>query len=136
MDDLPEVERWLSSSGYQYHCFVSWAHSSNPELLEWASNLKIGIERELAYYINHPRVFLDENEITGGADWERALRTAHYATALFSWRYARPSTSTQCTSGCSLEWAAMDQLGKCRLPDEDFCTNIPVIIRASKPLPT
>ena len=129
------MERWLSSSGYQYHCFISWAHSPNPELLEWASNLKNGIEGELAYYINHPRVFLDENEITGGADWERSLRTAlcHSVSlvAICAPIYFNPEHKW-----CGLEWAAMDQLGKRRLPDEDFCTNIPVIIRASKPLPT
>jgi hypothetical protein len=101
------AERWLSSAGYRYHCFISWPHSPNPDLKQWALSLKEGICRELAYHFNAPRIFLDEAEITGGADWERSLRTA-LCHSLSLVAVCAPIYFHPVHEWCGLEWAAMD----------------------------
>jgi hypothetical protein len=130
----PDVEKWLQDAGYEYHCFISWAHTGNEDMTECARRVKDAIEKELSLFIPSPKVFLDEVGITGGADWRttlmRALCKSIVMVAVCAPIYYHPSHKW-----CGQEWAAMDMLGQKRLPGEDFRLIIPIIVRMSDPLP-
>jgi len=61
MPITPGVEQWLQRAGYEYLCFISWAHTEkDPRMAKCARKVKMYIERELATDIPDPKVFLDE----------------------------------------------------------------------------
>jgi len=134
MPITPGLEQWLVDAGYEYHCFISWAHTKNRDMTNCARRIKEAIEELLALDIPTPKVFLDEREITGGAVWrrrlERALCRSVAMVSICAPIYYHPSHGW-----CGLEWAAMDRLSQERLPNSDFKTIIPVLLRKQDPLP-
>jgi hypothetical protein len=128
MPITPEIDNWLIISGYEYHCFISWAHTKNRDMTECAKIMKQEIEQKLALSIPNPRVFLDESEIFGGADWEqqllRALCRSVSMVSLCAPIYYHPTHRW-----CGVEWAAMSALGQSRLPKEEFKTIIPLLLK-------
>jgi hypothetical protein len=79
-------------------------------------------------------VFLDEDSIRGGAEWQRtvgqALCRSVAMVAICAPIYFHPKHRW-----CGLEWAAMDLLGRLRLMGEDLGAIIPVVYRETKPQP-
>jgi hypothetical protein len=134
MPITPSLEQWLINAGYEYHCFISWPHTRNPDMTNCARMIGGAIEEFLALDIPTPKVFLDESEITGGAVWqsrlERALCKSVAMVSICAPIYYHPSHRW-----CGLEWAAMDRLSQERLPDVDFKAIIPVLLRKEDPLP-
>jgi hypothetical protein len=128
------VQERLKAAGFKYHCFISYAHTINPDMTGCAERLEGAIQRELALSIPEPKVFRDKTNIKGGAKWEQMLKealcTSVSMVAIFAPIYFDPAHQW-----CGLEWAAMAGLAKKRLPGEDFGTIIPVMIQASDPLP-
>jgi hypothetical protein len=127
------ADQWLRET-YQNHCFISWPHTKNPDITECARAVKKSVIEGLATSFNDPQVFLDESEITGGADWElrlrRALCKSMSMVAICAPIYYRPEHYW-----CGREWAAMEHLSAARLPGCDFKAIIPVMVRKSDSLP-
>lgn len=130
----PEIEHWLQDAGYEYHCFISWAHAPNRDLIECARKVREAIEQDLALSIPNPRVFFTETDVGGGAKRRetlaRALCRSIAMVAICAPIYYHPAYEQ-----CGLEWAAMDMLSGSRLPGEDFKAIIPVILRHRGSLP-
>lgn len=128
MPITPEIDNWLINAGYEYHCFISWAHNENPEYTMCARIMKEKIEQMLALSIPNPRVFLDESDIYGGADWERQLlRALCRSVSMVS--LCAPIYYHPRHHWCGKEWAAMSRLKQIRLPNEDYEMIIPLLIR-------
>jgi hypothetical protein len=131
-----EADRWLQTEGgYEFHCFISWPHTINPDITESARNLKVAILERLAAVFPAPAVFLDESVMAGGDDWEKKLKhglcKSVAMVAVCAPIYYHPQHLW-----CGREWAAMQLLSNCRLNDADYTNIIPVIVRKSTPLPT
>lgn len=130
----PNLEQWLVDAGYEYHCFISWAHTRNRDMTNCARKMKEAIEELLALSIPTPRVFLDQSEITGGADWQRTImRALCRSVAMVS--VCAPIYYHPYHRWCALEWAAMDRLSQERLPNADFKAIIPILLKKDAPLP-
>lgn len=128
MPITPKTDQWLNIAGYEYHCFISWAHTQNKDMTDCARIIKREIEQRLALSFNNPRVFLDETEILGGADWKKKLlRSLCRSVAMVS--LCAPIYYHPSHKWCGLEWAAMAGLSKKRLPKEDYNTIIPILIK-------
>lgn len=129
----PGIEQWLKDAGYEYHCFISYPRIRNNDLVECAKRVQEAIENDLALSINNPSVFLDDS-IPGGTLWETKIVTALCRSltmvALCAGIYYHPAHRW-----CGLEWAAMDGLGKSRLPGSEFRTIIPLIVREESSTP-
>ena len=130
----PAVDKWLHDSGYEYHCFISWAHTINREMAVCARAVKTAVEQELALSIQAPRVFLDEAAIPAGAEWpvhlQQALCRSLALVAICAPIYYHPIHRW-----CGLEWSAMDALSGQRLPGHSFKAIVPLLFRRSDPLP-
>jgi hypothetical protein len=127
------LEQWLINSGYEYHCFISWPHTKNKHLTECARRLKEAIEESLALSIASPKVFLDE-DVYGGADWqETLLRSLCRSVSMVS--ICAPIYYHPLHNWCGLEWAAMHGLSTQRIPNAEFKTIIPVLIKKDDSLP-
>jgi hypothetical protein len=135
MPITPAIDNWLLTAGYEYHCFISWAHTKNRVMTECARTMKHMIEDTLALSIPNPRVFLDEEEIPGGADWEakllRALCRSVSMVSICAPIYYHPSHRW-----CGLEWAAMERLSQRRLLTEEIYSIIPLLLRTGDELPS
>jgi len=132
----PAVDNWLKNEGnYEYHCFVSWPHTINPDLTACARAVKKAIEEDLAYSIHKPRVFLDESDITGGDDWKARLSGA-LCRSIAMVAICAPIYYRSEHIWCGLEWAAMEHLSSRRLQGKNFKAIIPLMVRKSDPLPT
>ena len=128
MSITPEIDKWLIIAGYEYHCFISWAHTKNKDMTECARIMKQEIEQKLALSIPDPRVFLDESEIFGGADWERVLlRALCRSVSMVS--LCAPIYYHPTHPWCGREWAAMLKLSQKRLPQEEFKAIIPLLLK-------
>src|SRR5262245_25005263 len=128
MPDTLNIEQWLEKAGYGYHCFISWPHAKNKDLKDCARNVKTLVEQTLALSIPKPRVFLDETEIPGGAEWQETLRRALCkSVAMVS--ICAPIYYHSSHKWCGLEWAAMDMLSQRRLVGEGVKAIIPIIVR-------
>ncbi len=131
-----DIEQWLQNAGYGNHCFVSWPHTKSEVLLDCARNIKKLIEEYLAISIPNPRVFIDEEGIPVGDEWEKTLRhelcKSIVMVAICAPIYYDPSHKW-----CGLEFAAMDILSQKRLVGEGMRAVIPIIIRIreDEPLP-
>lgn len=134
MPITPHVDKWLHEAGYEYHCFVSWPHTNNKDMTECAIKIKETIEAYLACSIPNPKVFLDESDIIGGAIWQKKLKNALCKSismvAVCAPIYYHPSHKW-----CGQEWAAMNKLSKKRLPQIDFHTIIPLLLKKDNVLP-
>ena len=134
MPITPDIEQWLENAGYEYHCFISWAHTRNKEMTRCARIMKESIEEFLALSIPEPRVYLDEAASIGGDQWRkkvtRAICKSMAMVAVCSPIYYHPSHNW-----CGLEWAAMDRLSKQRLTGQDFNSIIPVLLKRGDFLP-
>ena len=128
------LEQWLKNSGYEYHCFISWPHTKNKNMTQCARNIKEAIEESLALSIASPRVFLDESEIYGGADWQETLiRSLCRSVAMVS--ICAPIYYHPSHTWCGLEWAAMHGLSQQRIPRAEFKTIIPVLLKQDSSMP-
>src|SRR5262249_34956364 len=118
----------------QYHCFISWPHTINPELAACARAVKLAVERELALHVPAPRVFLDESAIPVGAEWPEHLKQALCRSvtlvAICAPIYYHPAHKW-----CGLEGAAMEEQSTQRLAGQPFKAIIPLLIRRSDDLP-
>ncbi|MEW5959293.1 MAG: toll/interleukin-1 receptor domain-containing protein [Chloroflexota bacterium] len=130
----PAVQARLAAAGFEYHCFISYAHTINQDMTGCAEHLQDAIRSELALSIPQPQVFRDTSNIKGGARWEQVLKEA-LCTSLAMVAVCAPIYFDPAHRWCGLEWAAMAGLAKKRLPGEDFGAIIPVMIQASDPLP-
>jgi hypothetical protein len=127
-----DIDQWMQDAGYEYHCFISWAHTKSRDITECAKKLKECIEGNLAASILEPRVFLDETEIRGGDDWAKKIAQALCkSVALVA--VCAPIYYHRSHEWCGFEWAGMDMLSKSRLPNEDFGTIIPIVVKKHKP---
>ena len=124
----------LRAAGFKYHCFISWAHTINPDMTECATRLEDAIKGQLALSINDPQVFRDQTNIKGGANWRQKLREA-LCTSISMVAVIAPIYFDPDHKWCGLEWAAMARLSDRRLPGEDFGSIIPVMVQVSNPLP-
>ena len=130
-----EVDKWLQNEGrYEYHCFISWPHTINPDVTECARAIKKAIEENLAFSFDRPKVFLDESDLKGGDIWKPTLKHALCRSicmvAISVPMYYRPEHVW-----CGLEWAAMADLASRRLREKHFNAIIPLMVRKCEPLP-
>lgn len=134
MPDVFETGKWLEVGGYDYHCFISWPHTSDTGLTDCAKTLKDKIESELGSVFPMPRVFLDEEEIRFGIEWKRkisqALCKSVAMVAICAPIYYHPSHSW-----CGFEWRGMELLSYQRFPGMNHKAIIPVIWRHVEPTP-
>ena len=130
----PFIEHWLQEAGYEYHCFISWPHTENKEITDCARYIRDAIANELALSVPAPKVFLDETSILAGSEWSPSLRHALCKSiamvAICAPIYYHPAHKM-----CGLEWAAMEMLGRRRLPNEELKAIIPIMVRNSNSLP-
>ncbi|MCP4139809.1 MAG: TIR domain-containing protein [Chloroflexi bacterium] len=129
-----QVEQWLEHAGYEYHCFISWAHTDNRHMTNLARRLQTEIKEELSLSILSPRVFLDERNITVGASWEQMLQNA-LCKSIAMVSLCAPIYYHSEHRWCGLEWAAMEQLCDHRLPDNEFKNIIPLMVSIGDKLP-
>lgn len=128
----PEVEQWLRDAGYEYYCFISWAHTMDTDMTMFARKVKEGVEKYLADYVHEPRVFFRETDVTGEARWQelsRALCRSVAMVAICAPVYFHPRRR------CGLEWSAMDSLSRLRFPNDDLKAIIPAFFRKRGRLP-
>jgi TIR domain len=135
-EETPQIdERWLEDAGYANHCFVSYPRIKNPEMIECAGRVKERIELELSYLVSSPKVFLDIEGIPVGAEWEERLRR-ELCRSMTMVALCSPMYYSQIHRWCALEWEAMYGLSLRRLPEQDFRTIIPLIVRTFGPIPS
>ncbi len=128
------LNQWLEDSGYEYHCFISWPHTKSRELTQCARKVKEAIEESLALSIARPKVFWDESEIYGGANWqETLLRSLCKSVAMVS--ICAPIYYDPSHPWCGLEWAAMHGLSRKRIPRAGFNTIIPILVKEDDAMP-
>jgi hypothetical protein len=134
MPITPTVEKWLESAGYEFHCFVSWTHTSNADLTACARTIKREIEQALALSIPNPKVFLDERILRVGDDWPMVLQEA-LCRSVSMVAICAPIYYRQEHKWCGYEWAAMQRLSTIRLPGEGYHAIIPILLKQSDPIP-
>ena len=123
-----EVGQWLEESGYRNFGFISYAHTGDTELTEFAGRLQAAIEKELKFEIDNPRVYIDAKYIPPGAIWPDDLRRNLSASvALIA--VLTPIYLSVRHEWCGKEWAAMERLGMVRLPNTSIQPIIPVMFR-------
>jgi hypothetical protein len=127
-----DTEQWLQRAGYEYHCFISWAHTPNRRVAACVKYLKQEIEEQLALSIHNPQVFLDERDIAVGDEWQRrvehALCRSVALIAVYAPIYYRPPHLW-----CGREWAGMHLLSQRRLQGRNFTAIIPVMVKPDDP---
>jgi TIR domain len=130
------VAQWLQDAGYEHHCFISWPHVKSRDVKDCAINVKLMIEQFLAISVHSPKVFIDEDGIPGGAEWEETLRRV-LCRSVTMVAICAPIYYDSSHKWCGLEWAAMDMLSTIRLAGEGVKAVIPLIIRIreDEPLP-
>lgn len=134
MHFTPDVEEWLQDAGYEFHCFISWAHTGSKEMTDCAIRVRDTIQSELSALIQNPRVFLDARDFSAGDDWREGLMIS-LCKSLTMVAICAPIYYQDAHKWCGQEWAAMDMLSQKRLAGEDFKPIIPLIVRISDPLP-
>jgi hypothetical protein len=138
---LSQLDQWLGTAGYEYHCFVSYPRITTPDgtiddehpINHCAKQVRDALVRQLGYSVPTPRVFLDI-EMRGGVNWEmriqQALCRSVVMVAICAGIYYHPSHRW-----CGLEWAAMDALGRRRLRDSDLLAIFPLMLKRERSLP-
>lgn len=133
MEISVETDNWLKENGYEYHCFISYP-KIHEKMKRFAEGVKAAIEIELAASVYEPKVFLDDQDIEEGAEWDGVLRGALCRSvsmvAICLSAYYHPKRPW-----CGLEWAAMDNLGSARLKGFLLRPIIPLIVKLEKPIP-
>jgi len=133
MEIREDTEHWLRKAGYEYYCFISYP-KIHDDISRFAVRVKEAIEKQLAESVHDPHVFLDDEDIPRGADWEGTLRGSLCRSVVMValclsayYRSAHP--------WCGLEWAAMERLGAGRLQGYTLRPIIPVMLRLERPIP-
>lgn len=134
MTDRSDLQSWMASAGYEYHSFVSWPHVPNSEVRDCAERLRDRILESLAPYVAQPRVFLDTTSIPPGDDWRRRIE-AVMCRSLTMVAICAPMYYHPDHRWCGQEWAAMEELGRCRLGDLGSASVVPLIFRRRGSLP-
>jgi len=123
-----EAQTWLKQAGFRNYCFISYPYTHEPELDECAQELKKAVRRELTYVVDNPTVYLAKTDIGPGVEWPDDLRInlcgSVAMVAILIRNYLSPRHDW-----CGIEWAAMEQLGKARLPNTPIRSIIPVKYR-------
>jgi len=138
---LSQLDQWLGTAGYEYHCFVSYPRITTSDgtiddehpINHCAKEVRDALVRQLGYSIPTPRVFLDI-EMRGGVNWEmriqQALCRSVVMVAICAGIYYHPSHRW-----CGLEWAAMDALGRRRLRNSDLLPIFPLMLKRERSVP-
>jgi hypothetical protein len=138
---LTDVDSWLHTAGYEYHCFVSYPRMKKPDgstdaghpINLCAREDALALHRRLGFSIPQPRVFHD-SQIGGGIAWEMELRRALCRSvamvAICANIYYHPSHNW-----CGLEWATMDALARHRLRGSSLLGIFPLILKREGALP-
>jgi hypothetical protein len=131
-----QIDRWLKEeAGYKYHCFISYPRikdkngkddTSHP-IHQCARGVKKTIENILKYSITSPKVFLDVDDLEPGTNWDLALKEALCGSLVMVAICATVYYDDD--RYCGLEWAAMDDLGAKRLPDNKLLSIVPVLVK-------
>src|SRR5271156_6624019 len=117
LPDWQIIEPWLRNEGnYRYHCFVSWPHTKNVEIADCARKVRDSIYSKLGISFVAPEVFLDEEGIQVGDEWNPTLRKA-LCCSMSMVAICAPVYFRAEHHWCGLEWASMYQLGQSRLPN-------------------
>ncbi|MGD0437337.1 MAG: toll/interleukin-1 receptor domain-containing protein [Bryobacteraceae bacterium] len=120
-----DVQRWFDEAGFRNHCFVSYAHTGDTRMTDFARRFAARISEEVLYRFNEGKVYFDEN-IPPGVEWpddlKENLRCSVSMVAILAPCYLDHEW-------CGREWAAMDQLGLARLPGTAVKPIIPVHFR-------
>jgi hypothetical protein len=124
-----EAQRWLGENGFRHYCFVSYPYTGEPELEDCAAQVKTYIERELKFHGVDSGVYVAKTDIPPGAEWPDDLREnlcgSIAMVAILMRAYVRHEW-------CGIEWAAMEALGKARLPNTPIKTIIPLRFRQTE----
>jgi hypothetical protein len=73
MADLRDLQSWFESAGFRNYCFISYPHTGETEMTEFAQKIRDKLEEELSYRVSKPSVFLDNTQIRPGEDWQFRL---------------------------------------------------------------
>jgi hypothetical protein len=129
-----DEEEWLRQAGYEYYSFVSWPHTNDKDVSDFARRVSEDLEGRLSGLISGARVFFDGAVFKPGDIWPQALRDALCRSismvAVCAPMYYHPQHRW-----CGLEWEAMRVLGGSRLQGNTFGSIIPVVARIRGPLP-
>jgi hypothetical protein len=128
MPITPEVGDWLFGNGYRNLCFISYPHTGETLMKDFATEIKRKIQEELGYQVSGAKVFIDHQSIPPGAIWPAHLKT-NLAGSLAMVAILSQVYFTDAHSWCGKEWAAMEELGGTRLPGSTEQPIIPVLFR-------
>ncbi len=121
-----ETQNWLEVAGFRNYCFISYPFTGEPELDLCAEELKKHIRRELRYQGIEGCVYIAKTDIPPGAEWPEDLRLNLCESVAMVAILMRAYLSHE---WCGIEWAAMEALGKARLPDTPIKAIIPLRFR-------
>lgn len=128
-----EHDEWLKKAGYQYYAFISWPHIQNDNMKNCVKAIKTRIEQDLRLDIDDPHIFLDEQEIKPGYQWEPVLKDALCKSVTMIALCAPVYYSQKCHLWCGLEWATMETLKQKRLGDDKLHTILPILVKDHQP---
>jgi hypothetical protein len=124
----PEMKTWLDEAGFKNQCFISYPHTGESQMTEFAQRIGKDIHNELVFRMAQPSVFFDRTHIPPGADWNEHLRE-NLCGSVTMVAILAPIYLDEAHEWCGREWAAMAQLGNHRLPKKAIQPIIPVLFR-------
>jgi len=123
-----KVGAWLLNNGYQNLCFVSYPHTGETAMTDFAARVQMELQIELRYQVPNASVFIDHECIPPGAIWPAHLKL-NLARSLTMVAILSQIYFSDYHSWCGKEWAAMENLGGARFPGSTVQPIIPVLFR-------
>lgn len=134
MSNIADIEGWLEKAGYEYHCYISWAHTKNIEMTNCARELYKSIKSLLGIYFVDPKIFMDERSLNVGTKWEQKIKQT-ICKSVSMVAICGPMYYHSAHKWCGIEWATMDTLSDIRLSGCSFKAIIPILLRNGNYLP-
>jgi hypothetical protein len=125
-----ETKSWLQQAGFKNYCFISYPHSGT-QMREFAKCMQQAIEDELRFHTSTANVYLDSSHIPPGANWPENL-SQNLCASVSMVALLSPVYLEEEHAWCGREWAAMEKLGRARLPNTSIKPIIPVLFRKTE----
>jgi hypothetical protein len=126
-----ETTRWLDTAGFCNYCFVSYPHTGEGPMTEFAEKIRDAVEVELRTLVSKARVYLDRTHIPPGAEWPEHLRE-NLGGSVAMIAVLSPIYLEEEHEWCGREWEAMARLGDRRFSNTPIKPIIPVFFRKTE----